>query len=392
MKFITNELKISHFNILFQKGEKISKNKMQKFDETLSKYKHEEVLNLLLISSENSQTSSKLRDELKMLNGRLEKMGVNNFLSNLNNTKNILEIIFTTHAEIRTIENQNVIMNFLENFYSHLIIKIKNKFQKINDNYKNYKERKTELDFSFARNLEDFKKIFEVLKNPKNEENYSITTNPENITHQKCSEIEIKAIEKSFADFKKVFCIFEEKLKNFDLSLNNFIENHSKLKEKNFLIQNKLDENNIKEQIGIIKQLFNEIGKNLDSNNFKEVLTRVETFWNKNNFKMENFKEIFKLRKTNSQKIKSMLEDQCGRLKKNLLDKLSELNLFNKSIETNLEISELPKILQKESLIIEEEIKKRKEFEFLFMRLMNFMNKNFLAGEEKRRIEYFKFA
>ena len=75
---------------------------------------------------------------------------------------------------------------------------------------------------------------------------------------------------------------------------------------------------------------------------------------------MENFKEIFKLRKTNSQKIKSMLEDQCGRLKKNLLDKLSELNLFNKSIETNLEISELPKILQKESLIIEEEIKKRK--------------------------------
>ena len=389
LKFITNELKISHFNILFQKGEKISKNKIQKFDETLSKYKHEDVINLLLISSENSQTSSKLMDELKMLNSRLEKMGVNNFLSNLNNTKNILEIIFTTHSEIRTIDNQNVIMNFLENFYSHLIIKIKNKFQKINDNYKNYKERRTELDFSFAKNLEDFKKIFEDFKNPKNEENN--LANPENITDQKFST-EIKAIEKSLADFKKVFCIFEEKLKNFDYGLNNYIENHSKLKEKNFLIQNKLDENNIKEHIGIIKQLFNEIGKNIDSNNFKEVLTRVETFWNKNNFKMENFKEIFKLRKTNSQKIKSMLEDQCGRLKKNLLDKLSELNLFKKSIETNLEISELPKILQKESMVIQEEIKKRKEFEFLFMRLMNFMNRNFLAGEEKRRIEYFKYA
>jgi hypothetical protein len=351
------------------------------------KYKNEEVLNLLLISSENSQTSSKLREELKMLNSRLDKMGVNNFLSNLNYTKNILEIIFTTHSEIKTIENQNVIMNFLENFYSHILVKIKNKFEKINENYKNYKGRRTELDFSYARNLEDFKKIFENLKNHKNEENSSMSPNPAKITDQKNSQIEIRAIEKSFAEFKKVFIIFEEKLKNFDLSLNNFIENHSKLKEKNLQIQVKLDEKYFKEQIGLIKQLYNEIVKNLDSNNFKEVLNRIETFWNKNNFKLENFKEIFKLRKSNSHKIKSMLDDQCGRLKKVLLDKLSELNLFNKSIESNLEIAELPKIVQSELSQIQEEIKKRKEFEFVFMRLMNFLNQNFLAEEEKRRNE-----
>ena len=163
IKFITTELKISNFNILFEKGEKISKNKMKKFEETLLRYNNEEVLNLLLISSDQFEYS-KSKDELKMLNHKLEKIGANNYLSNFHYTKNIMENIFSVHSEIRIIENQKVIMNFLENFYENLLNKIKKKFEKINDNYTNYNHDKSDLDISFYENLKELKNIFENFK------------------------------------------------------------------------------------------------------------------------------------------------------------------------------------------------------------------------------------
>ncbi len=82
-----------------------------------------------------------------------------------------------------------------------------------------------------------------------------------------------------------------------------------------------------------------------------------------------------------------MLDEQCGKLKKILLDKLSELNLFNKNIENNLENAMLPAVFKTEIVEIQNEIKKRCEFDFVFKKLISFLNDNFLVEEEKRRSE-----
>jgi hypothetical protein len=85
--------------------------------------------------------------------------------------------------------------------------------------------------------------------------------------------------------------------------------------------------------------------------------------------------------------MRTMLDEQCGKLKKILLDKLSELNLFNKNIENNLENAMLPAVFKTEIVEIQNEIKKRCEFDFVFKKLISFLNDNFLVEEEKRRSE-----
>lgn len=72
---------------------------------------------------------------------------------------------------------------------------------------------------------------------------------------------------------------------------------------------------------------------------------------------------------------------------KNLLEKNSELKLYKKHLENSLEISLMPKVFQNEIIEIEKEIKKRKEFELFFKRIINFLNGKFLTREEKRRRE-----
>jgi hypothetical protein len=63
------------------------------------------------------------------------------------------------------------------------------------------------------------------------------------------------------------------------------------------------------------------------------------------------------------------------------------LNFLNKNIENNLEISILPKIFKKEICEIENEIRKRNEFDTVFKSILNFLNKKFFIEEEKRRAE-----
>ncbi len=79
--------------------------------------------------------------------------------------------------------------------------------------------------------------------------------------------------------------------------------------------------------------------------------------------------------------------EESERIFKNLLEKYSEINLFKKHLESNLDISMLPKVFKNEIQEIEAEIKKRKEFELFFQRIINFLNYKFIEREEKRRRE-----
>lgn len=84
-----------------------------------------------------------------------------------------------------------------------------------------------------------------------------------------------------------------------------------------------------------------------------------------------------------------MLEDENNdRLKKELISKLGEINLFKRNLESNLDLCLLPKIFKKEITEVEKEIRTRKEFELFFQTVVNFLNTKFLSREEKRRKEY----
>jgi hypothetical protein len=82
-----------------------------------------------------------------------------------------------------------------------------------------------------------------------------------------------------------------------------------------------------------------------------------------------------------------MFDDDCLKLNKEFIEKISEINLFKTNIENCLEIIYLPKIFKKEINEIENEIQKRRDFDYLFQTVTNFLNNKFLVNEEKRRKE-----
>lgn len=372
-------MKISHYNLLFDQGDKIGKKKMHKFDEILGKkYKDKDSLEILLITSDSissNTTLTKYQEEVFKLNSIIEKAGLNSSYLN-SNFKKILETVFFMMTEFKKFENQQKIIYFLNSFYKNMLDKIGKQLTSLNEAHDKFKQKKEELEFddTFNNNLSEFKQIFSDIKN---------------LSH------DVKVIEKSFLDFCKFFSIFEDKLKSFITSYNTFKEkNMRKLKESNL--------HPIPESLKDIKEKINELFSELINANanlfsrgnsspivIKEILSRVENYWNKNNLSsyIELFSNFHKMRRTNSSKIRSMLDDECLKLKKGIIEKLSEINFFKKTLDDNLEIALLPQVFKMELTEIKNEIEKRREFDFVFQTITNFLNNNLLCKEESRRKE-----
>jgi len=81
------------------------------------------------------------------------------------------------------------------------------------------------------------------------------------------------------------------------------------------------------------------------------------------------------------------LDDECLKSKKEIIEKLSEIIFLKSTIENNIEVINIPKIFKKEIHEIESEIQKRKEFDFIFLTITNYLNNKLLTMEEKRRKE-----
>ncbi len=185
--------------------------------------------------------------------------------------KKIFESIFTINNDIRSVDNQTKIMDIIEKFYKNMLEKIKKKFEKLKEDSNRYKTHIKTLDYNFKSNIEDFKLIYSDLNSSDN--------------------LEFRVIEKSYNEFKKLFVLFEEKLNYFQINYSSFSENQIKLSEKTSIQQISKDS-----QIELIKQIHSEIIKNMSSSNVREFTIKIENFWSKNNLKIENFNDLFRLR------------------------------------------------------------------------------------------------
>lgn len=83
--------------------------------------------------------------------------------------------------------------------------------------------------------------------------------------------------------------------------------------------------------------------------------------------------------------MKLILDDNTEKHRKDLLNKLGEISLYKKNLEHNYEILRLPKLFTEGLPDIEGEIKKRKEFDVFFQKVMYFLQHKFIIKEEERR-------
>lgn len=281
--FIINNLKISHFNILLENGEKISKKKIHKIEEILTKNANEKI-QLLLITADipiwNKNQNRIWEEETKLFSNSLDKNN-NNF--NLF-VKNFSSLAFISH-EIKKIDNQNIIMNFLKNFYINMIEKLNIKLNVLSECFTKGKISKEDLEKNFSNYINNFKEM--LMKNLKDDSN-----------EKKITQIEsdIKSIEKSFIDFKKTFTLFKEKYDYFNSKLNDFKDRkNNKLKDHCLEILNQ-DTQGVAEKIKNIHSEIINCLTNFNSSNFREILVKFENLCDGEKFfsKSEKFLEISK--------------------------------------------------------------------------------------------------
>jgi hypothetical protein len=275
-------LKINHYNLLLDQGEKIAKKKIEKFDSLINKkYKSRDSLEILLITNENTyQGHSYIKqDEAKRLYVKLENVGMN-FNNGVNsNLKKILETIIYVNSEMKRFDNQQRIMAFLQNFYKTMLEKINKQFNSLSESHLKYKEKKEELEINFSKNLSEVKEILSTFQGSEDD-----------------ISKDLKCIDTSYEDFKKLFTIFEEKLKKFNVTINNFKDKTTnKLKENtpHFLPEN------FKDVQVKISNLYSEINKIISGkcNNIREAIYFIESSWNNYNFtSLDIFNNVYKLR------------------------------------------------------------------------------------------------
>jgi hypothetical protein len=276
-------LKISHYNVLFDQGEKIAKKKIEKFDSLLNKkYKGRELLEVLLITNENTYfgSSQVKQDETKRLYVILENVGMN-FSNGVNsNLKKILETIIYVNSELKKLENQQRIMTFIQSYYKNMLEKINKQFIILSDSHSKFKEKKEELREDFVKNLSEVREIMAAFLNSNSGDELNV---------------DLKFIEKSYDDFKKIFSIFEDKLKNFNLVFSNFKEKTlNKLKDNNL---NSLPKNFKDVEINFY-ELYSQITKIISGKfNIREILANIESSWNNSKLHtMDLFNNVYKIR------------------------------------------------------------------------------------------------
>lgn len=275
-------MKIPNYNLLLDQGEKIAKNKIEKLDSLINKkYKSRDILEILLITNENSyQGCSYLKqDEAKRLFLILENVGMN-FNNGVNsNLKKILETVIYVNSEMRRLDNQQRIMAFFQIFYKSLQDRIYKQFNSLSDSYLKYKEKKEELHLSFPKNLCEVKDTLSSF-----------------ISCEDDINIELKCIESSYEEFKKLFFIFEEKHKKFNFTINNFKEKlTTKLKDN---VPCYLPDNFKDVQVKICN-LYSDIYKIITKKciDIRETIISIETSWNNYNFtSLDIFNKILKIR------------------------------------------------------------------------------------------------
>jgi hypothetical protein len=324
-------LKINNFTILLENGDRINKKKIEKLD----KFMCLDHLNILLLTSESAEKTQD--DEVRKILSICDNTNVRN--------------IMTLNSIAKKIENQNKIINFLSNFYKNTINRISTKNIFMLNSIKAFIENKDELEKNMEVFILDLKDLLKNYCLPQDEVNKNT-----------------KNIENNFIEFKKNFKIFEEKFDTFNKLFNEFKMKSSKHYET--FIQEKF------EILYSISKLWAELKSNPKGVILeKDKLLIYQT-------------TLHNLSTNNTNKIKNLIEEDNVNLKREIIGKITELELLRKSVEANMNISLIPKFFKNEIVELENEIRVRKDFDDMFTGIVSFLNNQILTKEETRRKEY----
>ena len=166
-----------------------------------------------------------------------------------------------------------------------------------------------------------------------------------------------------------------------------FRDNFTKLKE--IFINNNQTEFDI---IAKAAKEFEEVYQ-LYKGQFAKVKELSETYINSLSSVLEekviyNEESLDKIYILNSQIIFRAIEDDSNKNKKDLVEILSEVNLYRKNLEHYYEIINIPSMFLSDTSEIENEIQKRQSFDMIYRSIMDYVENTLISNEEKRRKEF----
>ena len=224
------------------------------------------------------------------------------------------------------LNNQLKTKNFLNKYFEKINETLYRKIEKYTTLENKFAKLVNEIQTTFKDTFTHFKHVFP------NEKMLN------NIQNQQC--IDFKVIEQSASNFSEVYPIFK-----------------AELDELLKLIQLYID--------GIC-------------NNIEEKLTT-------NGNSIEEMKVMLN---QNTQKIIYQINQDYSKTKKELIEKISEMDLLISNLEKSYSIIAIPKYFNQETQMIQMEMKKRKTFDIFFQNIMNYIQNTLLMNEEKRRNEF----
>lgn len=166
-----------------------------------------------------------------------------------------------------------------------------------------------------------------------------------------------------------------------------FKDNFTKL--KNMFINNKQTEFDIIEKASkefedvykLYKEQFGKV-KELSENYINSISSLLEE---KVIYNEEIIEKVYVL---NSQIIFRAIEYDSNKNKKELVEILSEINLYRKNLEYYYDIINIPSMFLNDTNEIENEITKRRSFDMFYRKIMDYVENTLISNEEKRRKDF----
>ena len=178
-----------------------------------------------------------------------------------------------------------------------------------------------------------------------------------------------------------------EELKNFE---NNFPENNEELKTYFKMIKHSMKQiqdlfPKYKDNIETIEQMYNQTIIGID----KIINLELKEKSNYNNEDYDELKKIFiKYNSDIKQKIAKIINNQ--QLTYNLESKINELLIYGEKINFYINLGEIPKLYDICKSKLEEELKRRSYFKYIYNQIIEFLDTNFIAKEFEQRKKFFE--
>ncbi len=262
--FFNNTLKNSHFKILFENGEYVNKSKIDKLESIIKKYC--DTVNIILITNEEVTTFKEFeKEELNKFNKFTESIKITK------NLKSLIESIISFKSEINKIENQQIILKAINNFHkSYSDKKILEPLESLNKSHIKFSGKLSQLEKSFESN---YKKLEVSLQTDSRDDDILS---------------DLKFVEKSYHELKKLFLNYDEKLKMVEKLVKSFNDKSKLKQEENKILtaDNLLD---VLKKVEIGYELLESLYKSGDES---KIMNKIESL----NFNTEDRHKLYYIR------------------------------------------------------------------------------------------------